>query len=209
MAPSASRATRRQGNIISGLTTVNFNDNSSDNTLLIGDNSEPVQEPNGANGFTINVSNAVGYNPSADAHQRRRRRHRGPGLHRQGHDQCQRRYRRRLPGAQRQLCQVPALETRIQRANDGDNYNPNWTGFEQDAFAICAGASAGTERRRIGFQNWVISSTGAKSVGSMNILAFGDEGSTTAQTITLTDDGSPTMLFAPRSATACRRIGRI
>ena len=27
---------------------------------LIGDNSEPVQEPNGANGFTLNVANAIG-----------------------------------------------------------------------------------------------------------------------------------------------------
>ena len=48
------------GNLISGLQTVNFNDNSGSTSLLIGDNSEPVQKPNGANGFAINVSNAVG-----------------------------------------------------------------------------------------------------------------------------------------------------
>ena len=48
------------GNVISGIRTVNFNDNSGINSLLIGDNSEPVQEPTGANGLTINVSNAVG-----------------------------------------------------------------------------------------------------------------------------------------------------
>ena len=83
----------------------------------------------------------------------------------------------------------------VYKTNDGDTYNPNWTGFERDAFAISAGASAGPNGS-IGFQNWVISSTGAKSVGSMNIIALGGEGSTTAQTITLTDDGSPTMLFA-------------
>ena len=42
----------------------------------------------------------------------------------------------------------------------------------------------------------MINSNGAKSVGSMNILALSGEGSTSARTITMVDDGSPTMLFA-------------
>lgn len=182
-----------QGNLISGLTTVNFNDNSSDNTLLIGDNSEPVQEPNGANGFAINVSNAVGYyNPTTDVIN-------GVDVDIAaqaftGKDTIN--ISANIVGGFGELngsYVIPALE--LSAPNDGDDYNPNWLGFEENAFSISAGASSGPNGA-IGFQNWVVSSTGAKSVGSMNILALGGEGSTTAQTLTVSDDGSPTMLFA-------------
>ena len=83
---------------------------------------------------------------------------------------------------------------------------PELDGWQDDAFAIAAGASASSlttlngvtlpPTGAVGFQNWVVSSTGAKSVGSVNILALGNEGSWNAQTITLTDDGSTTFLFA-------------
>jgi hypothetical protein len=47
-------------NVISGLMTLNFNDDETSGSLSIGDNSSPVLEPNGANGFTITVTEAFG-----------------------------------------------------------------------------------------------------------------------------------------------------
>ena len=188
-----------QGNVISGLTTVNFNDNSGDTSLIIGDNSEPVQEPNGANGFTINVSNAVGYETNGVDVDIAAQAFTGTdtihvGAHIVGG----------FPESNGSYI-VPALQF---GANNGDldTYNPNWDGWQDDAFAISAGASASSlttlngvtlpPTGAVGFQNWVISSTGAKEVGSVNILALGNEGSWNAQTITMTDDGSTTFLFA-------------
>ena len=195
-----------EGNVISGLTTVNFNDNSSDNTLLIGDNSEPVQEPNGANGFTINVSNAVGYAIPGSS---------GALINGVDVDIAAQAFTGKdtinvsayIVGGFPQLngsYQVPALETGF--SGDPDNYNPNWSGFLKDAFGISAGASASSlttlngvtlpPTGAVGFQTWDIYSAGAKSVGSVNILALGNEGSWNATTINLTDDGSTTFLFA-------------
>ena len=86
---------------------------------------------------------------------------------------------------------------------DGDDYDPNWLGYLADAFSISAGASAGNLNAAlgplggaVGFANWNVASTGAINVGTLNIIALGGEGSQSAQTITLTDDGSNTMLFA-------------
>jgi len=187
-----------QGNVISGLQTVNFNDNSGITSLLIGDNSEPVQEPLGANGFAINVSNAVGtgwngvdVDIAAQAFTGKDTIHVGAYIV-GGFPQFNGSYN------------VPALE--LVAAHDGDDYNPNWAGWQDVAFGIAAGASASSlttlngvtlpPTGAVGFQNWVIASTGAKSVGSVNVLALGNEGSWNAQTITLTDDGSTTFLFA-------------
>jgi hypothetical protein len=47
--------------IISGLKTVILDDSSTAGSLSIGTNFEPVYEPNGANGFTIEANNAFGY----------------------------------------------------------------------------------------------------------------------------------------------------
>ena len=90
--------------------------------------------------------------------------------------------------------------------NDGDNYNPNWLGYQRDAFSIVSGASGSSlttlngvtlpPTGAVGFQTWDIASIGAKSVGTVNILALGNEGSWNATTINLTDDGSTTLLFA-------------
>jgi hypothetical protein len=179
------------GNVISGLRTVNFNDNSGIDTLLIGDNSEPVQEPNGANGFAINVSNAVGtgYNGvdvdiAAQAFTGKDTINVGAYIV-GGFPQYNGSYI------------IPTLQTGAD-SNDSDTYNPNWLGFEQNAFAIAAGASAGPNGP-VGFANWVVTSAGAQSVGTVNILALGGEGSSSAQTLTVVNpanDSSATILFS-------------
>ena len=96
-------------------------------------------------------------------------------------------------------CPGPILGT----YGDPDNYDPNWCGYYADSYSITAGASAGgptgagdPATGAIGFTNWDVNSTGAESIGSLNIIALGGEGSTSATSLTLTDDGSNTMLFA-------------
>ncbi len=187
------------GNVISGLQTVNFNDNSGADTLLIGDNSEPVQEPNGANGFAINVSNAVGtsfngvdVDIAAQAFTGKDTIHVSANIV-GGFPQVNGSY------------VVPTLQLGAD-SGDQDTYNPNWGDWQDVAFGIASGASASSlttlngvtlpPTGAVGFQNWVVASVGAKSVGSVNVLALGNEGSWNAQTITLTDDGSTTFLFA-------------
>ena len=78
---------------------------------------------------------------------------------------------------------------------DPDDYDPNWVGYGEHAYAIAAGASAGPNGP-VGFTNWYVKSTAATAIGSLNIIALGGEGSTSATTLTLTDDGSNTMLYA-------------
>ena len=197
------------GNVIKNLTTVNLNDNSGTGTLLIGDNSEPVQETNGANGFTITAANAVGYNSlnfgagpvtvingvevdiAAQAFT--------------GKDTLN--VTANIVGGFGQLNGSYVIPPPVIVAqNDGDNYNPNWLGYQRDAFSIVSGASGSSlttlngvtlpSTGAVGFQTWNISSIGAKSVGTVNILALGNEGSWNATTINLTDDGSTTILFA-------------
>ena len=104
------RGRRGVGNVISDLRTVNFNDNSGIDTLLIGDNSEPVQEPHWRQWLRDQCLQR-----GRQRLQRRGRRHRGPGVHRQGHDQRQRLYRRRLPAGQRQLHHPDASNGREQQ----------------------------------------------------------------------------------------------
>jgi hypothetical protein len=172
---------------ISGLRTLNFNDNSTTGSLLIGDNAEPVQEPHGANGFTINVSNAVGTGQNgvdvdiaAAAFT--------------GNDTIN--VSANIVGGFPEVngsFVIPPLVTGT--TGDPDNYCPNWDGYGDLAFAISAGASAGPNGP-VGFANWNVSSTGAAAIGSLNILALGGEGSMSAKTLTLTDDGSNTMLYA-------------
>jgi hypothetical protein len=177
-----------QGNVISDLRTVNFNDNSGISTLLIGDNSEPVQEPNGANGFAINVSNAVGTGCNGVAVDIAAQAFSGTDTIKVGAYIVG-----GFPQANGSYI-IPTLEWGAD-SNDSDTYNPNWCGFQHNAFSIVSGASAGPNGA-VGFQNWVVNSAGAKSVGTVNVLALGAEGATSAQTLTLTDDGSATFLFA-------------
>ncbi|MBV8282682.1 MAG: DUF4214 domain-containing protein, partial [Candidatus Eremiobacteraeota bacterium] len=175
---------------INGLTTLNYNANSGGDSLIIGDNAEPIQTGNGgnANGFAINVSNALGngYNGvdvdiwagdfpttgstiTVDAEA--------------------------VGGFQEDngsyLVPWPILGT----YGDPDNYDPNWVGYGEHAFAIAAGASAGPNGP-VGFTTWAVKSTAATAIGSLNIIALGGEGSTSATTLSLSDDGSNTMLYA-------------
>lgn len=180
-----------QGNVISGLQTVNFNDNSGITSLLIGDNSEPVQEPNGANGFTINVSNAVGNGYDGVDVDIASQAFTGKDTINVG---------AYIVGGFPEYNGsyiIPQLEWGA-NSNDADTYNPNWTGFLNNAFSIASGASSGPNGA-VGFQNWVVTSAGAQSVGTVNILALGGEGSTSAQTLTVVNpagDSSATILFA-------------
>ena len=79
--------------------------------------------------------------------------------------------------------------------DNGDDYDPNWVGYLGNAFAIAAGASAGPNGP-VGFAHWDVTSNGANAIGSLNILALGGEGSTSATTLTMHDDGSNTMVYA-------------
>ena len=199
-----------QTNVIQNVTTVNLNDNSGTGTLLIGDNSEPVQETNGANGFTITAANAVGYNSLTF----------GPGpvtvINGVDVDIAAQAFTGKdtinvvanIVGGFGQVNGSYVIPPAVvpQAGWDLDNFNPNWLGYQRDAFTIAAGASASSlttlngvtlpPTGAVGFQTWNISSIGAKSVGSVNILALGNEGSWNATTINLTDDGSTTLLFA-------------
>jgi hypothetical protein len=174
---------------IDGLTTLNYNANSGGDSLLIGDNSEPVQTGNGgsADGFQINVSNALGNG------------HNGVDVDIWAGD-----------FAKGDTIDVTAAavggftETNgsynvpdpiTGTIDDVDSYNPNWVGYGRQAYAISAGASAGPDGP-VGFTNWVVSSTDATAIGSLNIIALGGEGSTSATSLTLTDDGSNTILYA-------------
>ena len=188
--------------IISGLTNLVFSDDETNGSLIIGDNSSPVYEPNGANGFSITVNSAVGtghngvdVDIAANAFT--------------GKDTIN--VTANVVGGfatQNGSYVVPAEI--VVAPNDGDNYNPNWVGYLNNAFGISAGASAGSvgalnnitppPSGAVGFQNWVISSVGAKAVATLNILALGNEGSWNAQTLTLSDDGSNTMLFATQQS---------
>jgi hypothetical protein len=91
----------------------------------------------------------------------------------------------------------------IGETGDPDNYDPNWIGYGEDAYAISAGASAGPvnfpttpSTGAVGFTNWVVTSQDAVGIGDLNILALGGEGSWSATSLTLNDDGSNTMLYA-------------
>jgi hypothetical protein len=61
-----------------------------------------------------------------------------------------------------------------------------------DAYGIAAG---GTGPKAKGFGTWVLNSTGA-TLGSVNDIALGGEGTTSATTLKITDDGSTTIVYA-------------
>ena len=203
-------------NQISGLRVLNVTFDEGTGCLIVGDNSSPIQEPNGADGFTINVSDATGdgvfYNSSGSGGSES-----GSGSINfnspcvdvdiaaaafTGHDTIN--VTANIVGGFPQYNGSYIIPTPIlDRGGDRDDYDPNWLGYLADAFSISAGASAGNLVAAlgplggaVGFANWVVASTGAMSVGTLNIIALGGEGSMSAQTITLTDDGSNTMLFA-------------
>ncbi len=183
--------------IISGLLHLSFEDDETNGSLFIGDNASPVYEPNGVTGFSIKVSDAVGtgfngvdVDIAASAFTGKDTIHvtaNVVGL---------------FPEQNGSYVIPPPI---LGETGDPDNYNPNWDGYGLDAFAISAGASASSlttlngvatpPSGAVGFQNWVIASTGAAAVGGLNILALGNEGSWNASSLTMTDDGSNTMLF--------------
>ena len=156
------------GNVISGLQTLNYNDNCGTTSLLIGDNSEPVQIAqrrrwlhdqclqrgrNGDNGVDVDIA-AQNFTGKDTIH-----------------------VNAWIVGGFPQTSGSYNIDPFYSSsANDGDTYNPNWELFLDHAFAIGSGASAGPNGA-VGFQNWVINSAGAKSVGSMNIISLSGEGS--------------------------------
>src|SRR5208282_1887091 len=179
-------------NNINGLVTLNYNANSGGDSLIIGDNSEPIQTGNNgdASGFAISVSNAL-----------------GNGHNRVDVDIWANDFTAQtsntitvtanaVGGFQETngsyLIPPPILGT----YGDPDDYDPNWVGYGEHAYAIAAGASAGPNGP-VGFTNWVVNSTGATAIGSLNIIALGGEGSTSATTLQLnSNDSSNTMLYA-------------
>ena len=98
-----------------------------------------------------------------------------------------------------------------------DSLGVNWWGFYKNAFAIASGASSGPSpdpesglpaTGAVGFRNWDVRSVGTIGLepnidfgnwvlpNGVNIIALGGEGSQTAESLTLHDDGSSTILFA-------------
>jgi hypothetical protein len=189
-------------NIISGLRTVNFNADSNCASLIIGNNLQPVQTT--ADGFTINVFDAPGHGSdnqrmalglSVDNCPQ------SPGVDVDiwaqgftGHDTINvtANVVGGFPLSNSSFVIPPEI---LVASNDGDDYDPNWVGYLGEAFSISAGASAGPNGP-VGFATWQIASIGAAAIQSLNIIALGGEGSKSATTINLTDDGSNTMLFA-------------
>jgi hypothetical protein len=61
-----------------------------------------------------------------------------------------------------------------------------------NAYGVAIG---GTGPHANGFLNWILNSTGA-TLGAVNDIALGAEGNNTATTLTITDDGSTTIVYA-------------
>src|SRR5208282_4853229 len=187
---------------INGLTTLNWNAHSGGDSLILGFNGEPVGTGNNrdgvpdANGFRIDVSNAVGngYN-GVDVDIWASDFHSGDTIVVDAES---------VGGFQENNQSYEVPPPIIGTYGDPDNYDPNWVGYGQHAYAIAAGASSGgptvtTEignSTAVGFTNWYVESNNATGIGSLNILALGGEGSISATHLTLTDDGSNTMLYA-------------
>jgi len=175
---------------IDGLNVLNYDAHSGGDSLLIGNNSEPIETGNNhrADGFQINVSNAVGNGQNGvDVDIAARDFQVGDTIKVTAKSVGG----FPLDSGGSYVVPDPILGT----TGDPDSYNPNWEDYSERAFAIAAGASAGPSGP-VGFTNWVVSSTGATAIGSLNVIALGGEGSTSATSLTLTDDGSNTMLFA-------------
>ena len=182
------------GHIIQGLKTVDFHDDSTAGTLLIGNNPEPVQELGGtADGFTIIVHQAIGTGHNGvdvDIDASAFNNPRGDTIF----------VIADVVGGfpTHNGSYVVPDPIKVAR-HDGDDYDPNWQGYLGDAFAIASGASAGPDGPppgAVGFTIWDVTSVGAAHARSLNIIALGGEGSTSAHIINLADDGSNTMLFA-------------
>ena len=178
--------------IIEGLRVVNFHDDTTNGSLIIGNNLQPVQTT--ADGFQINVDDAIGdgfydfhnvffNSPGVDV-----------DIWAQGFTGDDTIFVTAnvvggFPLNNGSLIIPPEI---LVAPKDGDDYDPNWLGYLADAFSIAAGSSRTAQADAVGFANWDVTSTGA----NLNIIALGGEGSTSAQTITLHDDGSNTILFA-------------
>ncbi len=189
---------------INGLKTLNWNAHSGGDSLILGQNGEPVglgfftregSQPD-ANGFQIDVSNAVGngYN-GVDVDIWASDFHIGDTIVVDAES---------VGGFQEYNQSYEVPPPIIGTYGDPDNYDPNWVGYGQHAYAIAAGASSGGptvttdvgNSTAIGFTNWYVESNNGTGIGSLNILALGGEGSTSATHLKLVDDGSNTMLYA-------------
>jgi len=174
-------------NVISGLRELHYNADSGSASLFIGDNAEPVQEPGGANGFAIFVNDAVGNGENGvdvdiDASAFT------------GNDTIFV-TATRVGGFHEENGSFVVPPPILVADNNADDYDPNWVGYLGNAFAIASGASAGPNGP-VGFAHWDVTSNGAGAIGSLNILALGGEGSTSATSLTMHDDGSNTMVYA-------------
>jgi hypothetical protein len=190
------------GNIISGLTTLNYNAHSGVESLFIGNNLQPVFETPGAfatTPFTINVIDAVGTGDNGVDVDFAASVFTGPATIN---------VNATAAGVFPEVNGSFVFPRAIFEEND--DCDPNWEGLLDNAFAIAAGASSGPNGA-VGFTTWNVASLGAIFVGDfqlpftlgnfviptgVNILALGGEGSTSATTLNLTDDGSSTILFA-------------
>jgi len=154
------------GNQISGLTSLTYNDNGGGSSLSIGTALEPIQ---GTAGEYNNFTLTV---------------ENALGGHSFGH-----------------LNNVDLIfATSALSGTDTITVNANIVGNHgdsdlDDAYAIAAGAPGHGSVAAIGFQTWNVSSTGV-GVSSVNDLALGADGATTATTLTVTDDGSTTIIYA-------------
>ena len=207
-------------NQITGLLYLNVELNSGSSSLYIGDNAEPVQYPNGDLLETITVSDAVGTGCNGVDVDIAAQAFSGNdtlnvvasvvgGFPLQSSSN----------GFTTSL-DVPKPITGTY--GDPDDYCVNWRDFGALAYAVAAGASSGPtpdgfvgpDDGAVGYANWNVYSTNAWRVegkipfgtwtlqdstgqkGGVNILALGGEGSTSAETLTLHDDGSSTILFS-------------
>jgi hypothetical protein len=85
--------------------------------------------------------------------------------------------------------------TKTSAINVTANVVGNITGTDYDhghAYSIAAGSTTATS----GFATWNVDSMGALALGTVNDIALGAAGSTTATTLTVTDDGSSTIIWA-------------
>jgi hypothetical protein len=208
------------GNVISGLLYLNYNANSGFDSLFIGDNSEPVQETPGVfnltnfTPFTIAVGNAVGNGDNGVDVDFAASVFTGTALN----PDVIWVFANIVGAFEEDNGSFILPEPILNAFNDFDDYCFNYDGFLDSAFAIAAGASSGPNGP-VGFEVWHVKSEGAKAIGSniglvdgsgplvtaalgnivfptgLNIIALGGEGSQSATTLFLSDDGSSTVLF--------------
>jgi len=154
---------------ITGLNMLSYNDNGGGASLTVGTALMPIDVAGDlANGFTINLSNALGgYGHIIDVAF-------AAGV-------------------------LTPTQTITVNAFSVGNASDNDLG---DAYGIAAGyAGNGTPGSAVGFQTWVLNSTGS-GLGTVNDIALGGEGSTTARTLNITDDGptATTIVYASNAS---------